>query len=165
MPVTQKTLVLGLGNPILTDDGIGVLVMEEVRARLPEGALVDCAELSVGGLTLMEQLIGYHRVILIDAYQPPHLLRPGTIHRLTLDELRSVSPTQHSASPHDANLITALKTGHRMGLELPKEVTIFAIEVENVSDFGESPTPSVAAAIPAATQAVLVELGYRRSTV
>lgn len=160
MPGMQETLVLGLGNPILTDDGIGVLVMEAVRARLPAGAPVDCAELSVGGLTLMEQLIGYQRVILIDAYQPPHLLRPGTIHRLTLDELRSVSPTQHSASPHDANLITALETGRRMGLDLPSEVTIFAIEVENVSDFGDNPTPPVAAAIPAATDAVLAELGF-----
>jgi hydrogenase maturation protease len=160
MPGNQKTLVLGLGNPILTDDGIGVLVVEAVKAKLPEQPPVDFAELSVGGLTLMEQMIGYNRVILIDAYQPPHNIKPGTIHRFTVDEMQSISPTQHSASPHDANLITALETGRRMGLHLPKEITIFAIEVENVIDFSDQPTASVAKAIPAATEAVLAELGF-----
>ncbi|HLE16113.1 MAG TPA: hydrogenase maturation protease, partial [Anaerolineales bacterium] len=99
----KKTLVLGLGNPILTDDGIGVLVVEALRSRLPPDTPVDLAEVSVGGLTLMENMIGYDRVILIDAYQPPNPRKPGAIHRLTLEELQSISPTQHSASPHDAN--------------------------------------------------------------
>jgi len=156
----KKTLVLGLGNPILTDDGIGVLVVEALRSRLPPDAPVDLAEASVGGLTLMEKMIGYDRAILIDAYQPRERLNPGTIHRLTLEDLQSLSPTQHSASPHDANLITALETGRRMGLQLPEDVTIFAIEVENVIDFGDQPTTSVAAAIPKATEAVIAELGY-----
>jgi hydrogenase maturation protease len=67
-----KTLILGLGNPILTDDGVGVLVAEEVRSRLPEDTPIDITEVSVGGLTLMETMIGYDRVILIDAFQRLH---------------------------------------------------------------------------------------------
>jgi hydrogenase maturation protease len=55
----KRTLILGLGNPILTDDGVGVLVAEQVRARLPEDTHIDITEVSVGGLTLMETMIGY----------------------------------------------------------------------------------------------------------
>ncbi len=153
----MKTLVLGLGTPILTDDGVGVLVAEEVRSRLPEDTTVDITEVSVGGLTLMENMIGYDRVILVDAF-----LRldgcPGTVHKMTLEDLKSISPTQHSASPHDANLITALETGHQMGLPLPEDITIFAIEVENVMDFSDQPTPAVAAVIPRVTESILAEI-------
>jgi hydrogenase maturation protease len=153
----MKTLILGLGNPILTDDGVGVLVAEQVRARLPEDTPIDITEVSVGGLTLMEAMIGYDRVILIDAFLSLGG-KPGLVRKMSLEDLKSFSPTQHSASPHDANLITALETGQRMGLSLPEQITIYAIEVENVSDFSAQPTPSVAAAIPKVTEAVLAEV-------
>ena len=156
-----KTLVVGLGNPILTDDGVGVRVAASVRSRLPDDTSVDIAEVSVGGLTLMETMIGYERVILIDAYQPRNG-KPGTIHKMNLADLEAVSPTQHSASPHDASLVTALQTGQRMGLPLPKEITIFAIEVENVTEFGDQPTPAVAAAIPAVIESVLEEINRQQ---
>lgn len=154
----MKTLILGLGNPILTDDGIGVLVAEEVRSRLPEDTPIDITEVSVGGLTLMETMIGYDRVILIDAFQRLHDNCPGKVHRMSLEDLRSISPTQHSASPHDASLVTALETGQRMGLPLPQDITIFAIEVENVMDFSDQPTQLIAAVIPQVTEAVLAEI-------
>lgn len=154
----MKTLILGLGNPILTDDGVGVLVAEEVRSRLPEDTPIDITEVSVGGLTLMETMIGYDRVILIDAFQRLHDNCPGKVHRMSLEDLRSISPTQHSASPHDASLVTALETGQRMGLPLPQDITIFAIEVENVMDFSDQPTQLIAAVIPQVTEAVLAEI-------
>jgi hydrogenase maturation protease len=157
----MKTLIVGLGNPILTDDGVGVRVAASVRSRLPDDSSIDITEVSVGGLTLMETMIGYERVILVDAYQPGNG-KPGTIHKMNLADLEAVSPTQHSASPHDASLVTALQTGHRMGLPLPKEVTIFAIEVENVTEFGDQPTPAVAAAIPAVVESVLEEINRQQ---
>lgn len=166
----MKTLVLGLGNPILTDDGVGVRVAEAVRAALaasseaggtsgaaPHPEHIDITEASVGGLTLMETMVGYDRVILIDAFDGDGLV-PGQMRRMTLDDLCNVSPTQHSASPHDASLVTALELGRRMGLTLPSEIVIYAIGIENVMDFSDQPTPAVAAAIPQATTAVLAEL-------
>ena len=77
---------------------------------------------------------------------------------MTLDDLRDISPTQHSASTHDTTLVNALDSGKKLGLHLPKEVVIFAIEVENVIEFGDEPTTSVSAAIPGAVTAVLAEL-------
>ena len=110
----------------------------------------------------MERVVGYDRVILIDAmhqgYRTPAGPQPGTIHRLTLADLRQISPTQHSASAHDTSLSTALDMGQRMGLSLPTEFIIYAVEVANVTDFSEEPTPAVAAAIPRVTAMVLNEL-------
>ena len=159
----MKTLVIGLGNPILSDDGIGVRVAEEVQSHLPKDSNIKVAEVSVGGLTLMESMIGFDRVILIDAIQLENN-QPGQIRRMSLQDLQEISPTQHSASPHDTNLITALEFGQRIGLELPKEIIIYAIEVENVIDFGEELTPAVAAALPEATVAVLEELHPNQSS-
>ena len=66
---TASTLIIGLGNPILGDDGAGWRVAQEVRSRL--GGLhseqVDIECLSVGGLGLMEHMIGYRRAIIVDA--------------------------------------------------------------------------------------------------
>ncbi len=154
----MKTLVLGLGNPILTDDGVGVRVAEAVRAALPPESGVEVSEASVGGLGLLERVVGYDRVILIDALYPPQT-QPGAIHQLSLADLQNVSPTQHSASAHDTSLVTALDMGRRLGLALPQKFVIYAIEVENITDFSENPTPAVAAAIPPVTALILEQLG------
>ena len=154
----KRTLVLGLGNPILTDDGVGVRVAQAVKALLPQELEVDVQEVSLGGLTLMESMLGYDHVILIDAIQLPGRW-PGEVRRLSLDDLSTIAPTQHSASPHDANLPTALAAGRQLGMALPEEVVILAIQVENVMDFSENLTPAVAAAIPIAIEMVMAELG------
>lgn len=156
----MKTLILGLGNPILTDDGVGVLVAEAVQAALPPEAPVEICELSVGGLTLMERMVGYDRVILVDAFEDGE--DPGSFERLTLEDLRSLSyhPTQHCVSSHDTSLVTAYDMGLRLGMPLPQEVVIYAVKVQNVLDFSQDPTPAVAAAIPLVVQEVLKDLGF-----
>lgn len=155
----MRTLVIGLGNPILTDDGVGVKVAYAVRDALASNVQngVTVTEASVGGLRLMEMMEGYERVILVDAIQTPEG-QPGTIWRLTLDDIVSAVPTQHSASAHDMNLPTAMEMGRRLGLALPERVEIFAIEAEDVVTFGETCTPDVAAAIPVVTELVLQAL-------
>jgi len=142
----MKTLVLGLGNPILGDDGVGVRVAEAVRHALPAHISVEVSETSVGGLSLMERMVGYERVILIDALCNNN--SPGTIRRLTLADLQTISPMQHSASAHDTSLVTAFAMGQRLGLALPQEIIIYGIEVKNVFDFSEEMTPAVAQSIP-----------------
>ncbi|KPK03428.1 MAG: hypothetical protein AMJ56_19155 [Anaerolineae bacterium SG8_19] len=156
-----RTLVVGLGNPILTDDGVGVKVAYEVERALAsvDREDVTVTEASVGGLRLMEMMIGYDRVILVDALTGCNGNVPGKVHRMTLGDLRNISPTQHSACAHDTSLVTALELGSQMELPLPNEISIFAIEVENVIDFCEESTPAVAAAIPEVVEAVLAELG------
>jgi hydrogenase maturation protease len=157
-----KTLVLGLGNPILGDDGAGVEVAASVRAALSPQMNIDVEEACVGGLALMERMIGYDRAILIDALDPGHA-PSGTVQRLELADLQRLCPTLHSASAHDTNLVTALEAGRRIGLPLPSQITIFAVAVENVWDFSDSMTPAVARSIPCVVQAVLSELGMQET--
>lgn len=158
----MKILIIGLGNPILTDDGVGVKVAYELEKKLPpeDHPEITVTEASAGGIRLMESMLGYDRVILIDAFLlDQKTTRPGTIHRMTLEDLRSVSPTQHSSSAHDTSLVTALDAARKMGYKVPAEITIFAVEVENILEFSETPTPAVAEAIPIVTGMVLEELG------
>lgn len=157
----MNTIVIGLGNPILADDGVGVHAAYEIERRLAGAGneQITVIEASAGGLRLMELMVGYDRAIIIDALLHANGSAPGTIHRLTLDHLRAISPTQHSASAHDTTLITALDSGRVMGLHLPQDVVIFAIDVVNVEDFSEEMTPAVAAAIPRVATAVIDELG------
>jgi len=160
----EKTLIIGLGNPILTDDGVGVKVAREIENRVDREAHPNLVitEASAGGLRLMEALLDYQRVVLIDAYYlDPENTIPGKIHHLSLEELRSVSPTQHSTSAHDTSLVTALDAAQAMGYQIPEQFSIYAVEVENILEFSETPTPAVAAAIPKVVEQIIHELNLK----
>jgi hydrogenase maturation protease len=156
--VALKTLVLGLGNPILTDDGVGVRVARAVAARLQRDD-VAVAEASIGGLRLLDTIVGYDRVIILDAIQTQDG-KPGDIHRVHPNDLRA---SMHSGSTHDLSLPGALALGRGIDMILPEDeaIVIIAVEVEDVLTFGEVCTPAVAASIPHAVEAVLAELEAR----
>jgi hydrogenase maturation protease len=137
-------LILGLGNPILSDDRVGLEVARALHARLPAGsALLE--EACVGGMELLHVLEGHRRVVIIDAYDPGPRLAPGELAELTLDELDSV----HTAlSPHTAGLRQCIELGRLCGLPMPEEVRVFVVGTREVRTFSEQLTPGVAAAIP-----------------
>lgn len=147
----KKTLIIGLGNPILGDDGVGIAVARELKARLPGDRAITVKELSVGGLRLMEEMAGYDRVIVVDAIKTGS--RPaGTVSLLTLDD---VSMPLHAASSHDATLSCAITAGRRMGIELPEDISFIAIEVADAGTFGENLSPEVSASLPHALQVAI----------
>jgi hydrogenase maturation protease len=147
----MKTLVLGLGNPLITDDSVGLRVVEALRPLLADRADLEVSEDHWGGLRLMERMIGFDRAIVVDAIQTG--APPGTIHQLTPDGI----PTQRSASAHDVNLSTALELGRRAEAHLPKNSDIYlvGIEAQDILTFGEQCTPAVKAAIAPAVESVL----------
>lgn len=155
----MKTLVLGLGNPILSDDGVGIKVAREIRKQLADSEVV-VAETSSDGLDLLELIQGYDRVIIIDAIQTKEG-RVGEVYRLELDDLAFA---KHLSSPHGVNLPTALELGAMLGIAIPPKITAFAIEVENVTSFSERCTPDVERAIPVCVQTVLGELSGKQGT-
>jgi hydrogenase maturation protease len=153
------TLVVGLGNPILGDDGVGWRVVEELERRLADDQRasqavgpVEIDQLSVGGLTLMERLVGYDRVVLADASldgQPP-----GTVRVEPLSQVDTPS-AGHLDSAHDATLMTALDAGRGLGARLPHELTVVGISVAVADEFADTLSPEVAAAVPAAAQRIV----------
>ncbi len=144
------TLILGLGNPMLGDDGFGWRVVEHLQAdnhlaQGENGAVVEMDCLAVGGLALMERMVGYERVILVDALssgQAP----TGTVTTFPIEALPD--PQQgHMSSAHDVSLRTALELGRRLGAPLPTQILIIAVETPHVYEFSESLSPPVDAAV------------------
>jgi len=149
----MKTLVLGLGNPILTDDGVGPQVAKELEGRLDQQE-ITVMEGSLGGLNLLDLLVGYDRAIIIDAIETVGG-KAGQIYRL---DLEAFDATRHAASVHDINFATALELGKRLGLALPQQIDIFAIEVVDTSRFSEECTPKVTEAIPLCVETIVQEM-------
>ncbi len=149
----MKTVIIGLGNPILGDDGVGWRVAEAVR-RLRPSLEVEC--LALGGLSLMERLVGYDRAIIVDAMHTGHG-RIGTVTTFDLADLPDRS-AGHTTAVHDVSLSTALSLGRQMGAPLPDEITIVGIETDLVYDFSEELSTAVRDAIPVAVTAVLQEI-------
>ena len=154
----MKTLVLGLGNPLLRDDSIGLRVVQELRVRLGDKHNIEVTEDYWGGLRLMERMIGFDRAIIIDAIRTD--AEPGTIHLLSPDDI----PTQRSISAHDVNLPTALEVGRQAGAQLPSsnEILIVGVEAADVQTFDEALTPEVEIALPKVVETVLAELDRER---
>jgi hydrogenase maturation protease len=158
----MKTLVIGLGNPILGDDGVGWVVAEKVQAALSNPPLstagdqpVEIDFASLGGLSLMERLTDAERVILIDSLFTGK--KPvGTVSQFNLTDLPDLT-AGHSASAHDTSLRNALNVGRSMHINLPEDdhVIIVAIEAENVYDFSQELSPAVAEAVPQAVKMVM----------
>ncbi len=152
--VIMKTLIVGLGNPILGDDGVGWRVAEEVKKQLPPDAQVDVICLSLGGLGLMEHLIGYQRAILVDAIALRENDQIGSILILKLADLPNYSAF-HTTSIHDTSLQKAIDLGMAMGAQLPEDVEVVGIATNRIQDFSEQLSPIVAEAVPFAVRIVL----------
>jgi hydrogenase maturation protease len=150
----MKTIVVGLGNPILGDDGVGWRVAEEVRQQLTSPPVpllsgegkqqIDVECLSLGGLSLMEHLVGYDRAILIDAFASDE--DAGTIQVLNLSDMPNYSAF-HISSAHDASLQSALEIGRSLGAHLPDDITVVGIASRRIYDFSEELSAPVADAI------------------
>ncbi len=159
----MKTLVIGLGNPILGDDGVGWVVARQVEEHFTgQRNDIEFDYLSLGGLSLMERMIGYQRVVIIDSLTTgKHPI--GKVTTFTLDELADLSGG-HTTAAHDVSLKTALATGRKLGADLPpdKDVYIVAVEAQQVYDLQEGLTPPIAAAVPQAVRAALELLAQIR---
>lgn len=169
-PATSRNgscLVIGLGNPILGDDGVGWRVAEYVSGQLSELQVDNSIEidyLSLGGLSLMERMVGYSSVILIDA-MTSHQVPVGTVSSFKLDELPNRA-LGHLCSSHDTTLQNALEIGRKMGAELPGNIQVVSIEAQQVFDFSETLSAQVQAAVPKAAELVfeLLKIGTTRHT-
>jgi hydrogenase maturation protease len=151
------TLVVGLGNPILTDDAVGVRLARDLHLALCERpGLAWLEECSVGGLNLLDVLQGHDRLVCLDSVKTTDA-QPGAWHHFTASALR---PTMNLSNVHDTNFATALELGRRLGLRLPpdEEIHIFAVEIADNLTFSERMTEALEARYPAVRDAILAEV-------
>jgi hydrogenase maturation protease len=151
-----KTLVLGIGNEIRGDDGVGVHVARRVATSLPPelAPSVDVDEACTGGFDLVDYLRGYERAVIADAIQTEGG-EPGTVYRFDAAALRLTAHLGHS---HGVNLGGALAVLEGVGLGAPRDVAVVAVEAAELNEFTEEMTPAVAAAVEEAAAAIIAEL-------
>lgn len=138
-------LIMGLGNPILTDDGIGLILTRNIKGKFP---CADTASITLAGLELLDILAGYDHVFLIDAAIGTGG-EPGE-----LKEISDGRCTLHLFTSHGANFFDLLKLGRDMGLKMPEPAAIFGIEIGNTTDFGTSLSPALKNALPFLEEAI-----------
>ena len=150
----MKTLVLGIGNDILGDDGVGIHVARAV-ARKISAKETRVEETGAAGLSLLELIKGHERLIIADAILTDNT-EVGKIHRLTLKDL---AKTNNSITPHDAALATTLEIGNSLFPgEMPREVVVYGVQTSNVEQFSGRMTPAVKAAVPEVVRLILAEI-------
>jgi hydrogenase maturation protease len=161
----RPTLVIGLGNPILGDDGVGWRVIEALEDRLAADAdsrravgSVEFDRVAVGGLSLMERLVGYDRVVLVDAILGSAVLGTVTVGSLQDTPCRLAG---HLDSAHDMPLTEALTAGRTLGAQLPDDILVVGVAVRRVDRFDDRLSAPVAAAVGPAVDAILMAIGHR----
>jgi hydrogenase maturation protease len=148
--MSNRTLVLGIGSPIMCDDAIGLRVLQELHKRGVQG--VDLEEACASGLDLIEIMLDHEVVIVVDAIiNSGH--PPGTILVLSPEDF---SDTVHGTNPHEANVATTIELGRTLQPErFPKKVLFVAVEANDVFTVSEQMTPEVEAALGKTVDKVL----------
>jgi hydrogenase maturation protease len=149
----MNTIIVGLGNTLLSDDGVGPRVAGELKNLSGKDGL-SVEEANVGGLGLLDLLAGYDKAIIIDAIQTTGG-KAGHIYRLNS---KALERSHHTGAAHDFNLAAALRLGKQIGMKLPRLIYVVAVEVADVSTFSEECTPEVRKAIPICAEIIRREL-------
>jgi len=150
------TIVLGLGNPVRRDDGVGLAVAEAVRESLADAPLpgVEVATSTRAGFEIIDLLHGCARAIIVDCLDVPHP-KPGRVRHLGLD---AVAGAPRLVDAHGLSLPLAFRLAERLGIPMPTQVEILGVEAADCLTLGETLTPAVQAAVIPLARNILVRL-------
>jgi hydrogenase maturation protease len=148
----MKILVLGIGNDILHDDGVGPAVVRELR-HLDCPFDVFLATTNLSGFPLLDLVTGYDILIIVDAIKSER--NPGEI---IWAQSGDFSPLTHTYSQHNMDILRMLELGKQMGICIPSNIRIMAIEAYDVTSFGEFLTPAVADIVPEAAAKLMQQI-------
>lgn len=151
----MRILVLGVGNPIMGDDGVGVHVARMVRDRLGPQADLQVKELGVGGLKLVEELLGNDEVYIVDSYAPQDA-EPGRIREFAPEQFED---SLHPSSPHGTSFVTALKLYEDIEPDrMPRKIRIFTVDINRDLTFREGMSKPVRQAAAKLTETLAREI-------
>jgi hydrogenase maturation protease len=153
-----RYLVLGLGNDLCGDDGVGPAAARELRARCDSG--VDVIESAEAGLALLELLEGYDGALILDAMKDG-ISVPGSIHAFKPGDFRSVA----APSPHYIGLPEVLSIASQLEMHFPRDVRILAMETEDPHTLREGFSDPVLSAFPAFVEEALAAIDDIRACV
>ena len=153
MAGTGKVAVIGVGNLLLKDEGVGIHVVRELQKNcLPER--VKILDGGLGGMGLLDFFQEASKVLLVDAADMN--LKIGAVVRFTPDEVRGRSISRPRFSSHDLDLLDVLELARELK-RCPMETVIIGIQPGEVS-WGIGLTPEVQASVPRAIEMILKEI-------
>ena len=153
MSETRKIVVLGVGNILLKDEGVGVKVVEELKKKYTFPSNVQLVDGGTQGLWLLSTLQDAYHLIVIDAVLGR--CEPGSIYRLEKDDLPKGLRAKQSA--HDSDLIEALNLCALLD-QSPESVVVIGIEPEDISPYGLELTQKIQDRVQELMDRVLTEL-------
>jgi hydrogenase maturation protease len=149
----MRALVIGIGNPLAGDDGVGIRAIAQLRKAISDER-ISLVESERGGLDLLDLLEGHRVALVIDAALTG-TKPPGTISSFRIRKPIAVEPLP---SLHTIGFRTVLAFGTTMGMNLPEEVTVYTVEARDIETFHEGCTPEVEGAIQNLTNILVREL-------
>ena len=149
--MARKTVVLGVGNTLLSDEGVGVHVVERLRRECPELESVEFLDGGTLSFTLAGPMAEAQQLIIIDAAELDS--PPGTMSLFRDAEMDTYLGRGKRRSVHEVSLIDLMAIAHLTG-DLPRRRALIGIQPQDIG-WGEMPTADVAAAIPMACEMTL----------
>jgi hydrogenase maturation protease len=145
----MKNLIMGMGNPILSDDGVGLVVAGALEGKIPDTRVVTTPMV---GLNLLDQVKGFEKLFLIDA------LVSGRNHPGEWEKVPSGEGARHLFSSHGMDFFDLVELGGNLGFQMPEVVGIYGIEIENPVAFGETLSPPLREKLPGLIQAIAADI-------
>jgi hydrogenase maturation protease len=146
----MKTLVLGLGNELYGDDGIGIHIVRLARDSLkthqellPDEENINFKECSLSGLALLDVIVDCDNLVIIDTIKRTNPVT-GKIRVFDVTQLRHIP----GPSPHYVSVPQTIEIGKTLGLKVPSQIKIIAVEAKNMYNLGEGLSPKMKEAIP-----------------
>ncbi|MFC2045812.1 hydrogenase maturation protease, partial [Chloroflexota bacterium] len=145
-----RTLILGLGNPILTDDGAGIKIARKIKEITAEPEVQETCE---AGITLLDYIEGYDKLIIIDSIKTEQG-KPGELYKIDINDFK---PAMDLSLSHGMDIATAFEIGRGMGRDIPSVISIYGIEIKDNLTFAEECTEEIEKVIPLIAQQIIEE--------
>lgn len=149
----KDVVVVGLGNTLMTDEGIGSVVVGSFLARQKDFPSVEFVDAGTGGMALLHIIAGRKKAILIDCAIMG--TEPGTIRRFTPEEVKNIKQLSHY-SLHEADVLKIIEMSRELG-QCPQKIVIYGIEPKRVES-GRQLSETLSARLPEYTETIADEL-------
>jgi len=147
----KPILVLCLGNEVLSDDSFGPKIAEILNKHYDLGEKVEVIFAPLAGFNLLDLLKDRQSVLIVDTIVTGRA-KPGTTHFFSMGQL---TPSSNLTCSHQISLPTAIKLGAELGISMPEDIDVLAIEAHDIETLSENLTAPVKGAIDTAISLIM----------